>query len=289
MTSDDGSAATALRRVGWLGPIAWASAHDQRVAASRHRRGTSRNAGELRICAGRLVVEADFAPAERVVTYAVSGYLSAPPTNMHGDGHSWLPTPNGAGAVLIPEFDRSIGHLPPGRHACTLDEVAADFVTSHEFDHSETRLNLFGGLVDYLAAWEELQEDLGSPDPFLRAVWIGGSFASAELNPNDVDISPLIDGPLASSYAGKPGSKRFRSLTRHRPTIQERYGVDVFPIEWFPVVHVLRESSWENAERAYLTDRGRFDDFWQRCRVDDSDVPSPESCVSRRGYLEVRL
>lgn len=188
---------------------------------------------------------------------------------------------------MIPDFEG--GHLPPGRHPCTLDDIERSLVNGQVFEASTMRRDLFKGFVRYLAEWEGVQEVLGAPRAFLHAVWIGGSFASQEVNPNDIDVSPLIDAPLASSFHGRPGVKRIEKLIRHRPSIRDKYGVDVFPIAWHPVVHVLNESTWDNVHREYLTDRGKFDDFWQRCRVNGSDTPSEESCVSRRGYLEVRL
>lgn len=190
---------------------------------------------------------------------------------------------------MIPAFDADTMHLPPGRHACTLTDIEASLVDSPQFAGSTTRRELFSGLVQYLTEWELIWEDLASAEPFLRCVWIGGSFASAEPHPNDIDVSPLVDARLMDTYRGRPGYGRIKKLLKHRPSIMAKYRIDVFPILWHPVVHILNEDTWDNDHRAYVTDRGRFDDFWQRCRHNGSDVPSEESCVSRRGYLEVHL
>lgn len=190
---------------------------------------------------------------------------------------------------MIPAFNGD-GNLPPGRHVCSLTDVQKVLVEAPQFEEaSATRRELFAGLVRYLAEWESAQEVLMASRSLLRAIWIGGSFASAELNPNDIDVSPIIDAQYVDTFAGRPGYKRVGSLTRHRPTLRERYKLDVFPIKWHPVVNILNSATWDNEDEAYVTDRGRFDDFWQRCRFNGSDIPTEESCESRRGYLEVHL
>lgn len=189
---------------------------------------------------------------------------------------------------MIPAFN-SDGDLPPGRHVCSLADVHDGLVEAPLFEVSTTRGSLFAGLVQYLAEWESTQEVLNASRSLLRSVWIGGSFASAKPNPDDIDVSPIIDAAYVDTFVGKPGFKRVRSLTRHAPSIRARFGLDVFPIKWHPVVNILNSTTWDNDDEAYVTDRGRFDDFWQRCRFNGSDVPTEESCESRRGYLEVHL
>nr|WP_280331070.1 hypothetical protein [Nocardia wallacei] len=170
-----------------------------------------------------------------------------------------------------------------------MQDVVDHLVESDQMQGSATRADLFGGLAAYLEAWDDLDVFLKTPHRLLKTIWIAGSFATSTLDPNDIDVSPIVDGELASTYAGKPGSGRLRDLIGDRRKLRSKYGLDVFPIRWRPVVHVLTPGTWDNDDAAYLSDRGKFDDFWQRCRVDGSDVPSRESCTSRRGYLEVRL
>ncbi|WP_306364614.1 hypothetical protein [Nocardia sp. CC227C] len=191
---------------------------------------------------------------------------------------------------MIPAFDQTTGQIPPGRYTCTLGEVEERLVAAEEFETSTTRRDLFVGLLKYLADWEEAAERLRFSSSLLRSFWIAGSFASRKLDPRDIDITPVVDGVLADEACGKPGSKRIRDLTQHRDGIKRLYGLEVFPLRWFPVVQPHRaDAVLSGDQQAYLHDRGRLDDWWERCRIDGSDIPSVESCSSRRGYLEVRL
>jgi hypothetical protein len=154
---------------------------------------------------------------------------------------------------------------------------------------SETRKPLFAGLLRYIADWQDATTRTGSTMPLLRVLWVAGSFASNTVNPGDIDLTPLIDGPAADEVRGKPGSKAIKILSSHRERLKDRYGLEVFPVRWYPVLHPLAVTPLSNDELMYTSDRGKFDDFWERCRVDGSDVPSKDGCESRRGYLEVRL
>nr|WP_232374782.1 hypothetical protein [Mycolicibacterium mengxianglii] len=134
--------------------------------------------------------------------------------------------------------------------------------------------------------WQLLEEESGiESSTLLRYVWVAGSFASNRLDPTDVDITPVIDGGVADNVR-KRGIKQ---LTGHRESIKSRYGVEVFPITWVPVVSALSAAGRSAQEAAYISDRGKLDDFWQRRRTNE-DVKAPptvEECTTRRGYLEV--
>lgn len=154
-----------------------------------------------------------------------------------------------------------------------------------DFAASESRADLFDTFLRYLIAWELLENRTGSQG-LLKCVWVAGSFASARMNPSDIDASPVIDGVIADETPTR-GIKR---LTQHRESIKARYGVEVFPITWRPVPGVLNAGGFAAADAAYFEDRGKMDDFWQRRRKDESGIklpPTVEECVTRRGYLEV--
>jgi hypothetical protein len=188
---------------------------------------------------------------------------------------------------LIPEFNGD-GHLPPGRYRTTLELVEATFVADERFAGSTTRSPLFDGLLRYFADWELVQSATNADSPILKAVWIAGSFASSAIDPGDIDVTPILDGVVADAVAGRPGSGGIRSLTRHRNSVKARYGVEIFPVRWHPIEHPFDNNvDLTGDEAAYLSDRGKMDDWWQRCRVDGQDIPTIESCEARRGYLEV--
>src|SRR5690606_41978416 len=100
------------------------------------------------------------------------------------------------------------------------------------------------------------------PISILRSFWIAGSFASPKLEPGDIDVTVIIDGVAADAVRGKPGSGAIRKLTEHRDGIRARYGLEVFTLRWHPVVHLHQASHLASAaELAYLSDRGRYDDW----------------------------
>ena len=178
------------------------------------------------------------------------------------------------------------GHLPPGRFRCSLSELEARFVTHSDFSVSSTRTALFDGFVRYLAMWQLLEEQSKiEPTSLLRYVWVAGSFASSRVDPTDVDISPVVDGDVADTVR-KRGIKK---LIGHRESIKSKYGVEVFPITWVPVVSALSSVGRSAQEAAYISDRGKLDDFWQRRRENEAvkAPPTVEECMTRRGYLEV--
>lgn len=188
---------------------------------------------------------------------------------------------------MIPEFDGG-GHLPPGRYRTTLEVVEARFVTHEQFSASTTRPTLFTGLLRYLADWEAIQAATNADGPLVKAIWIAGSYASSALNPGDVDVTPILDGIIADSVAGRPGSGGIKKLTKHRDGVKAAYGVEVFPVRWHPIERPFDANlDLTGDEAAYLSDRGKMDDWWQRCRIDGQDIPTVESCETRRGYLEV--
>lgn len=190
---------------------------------------------------------------------------------------------------LIPALGPG-GHLPQGRYLCTLEELEAEFVRGEPYRTSVTRQTIFGGFVRYLSEWEDATLRSGSQVPILRSVWVAGSFVSAKLDPSDIDVSPIIDGPAADAMKGRPGSGAIRKLVTHRESVRNEYNVEPFPIRWCPIVRPFRaRANGGIDELAYLSDRGKMDDWWQRRRIDNEDIPSIASCDAKRGYLEVTI
>lgn len=179
------------------------------------------------------------------------------------------------------------GHLPTGRHSCSLEEVRDIFVDAPIFQGSTTRSGHFRQLVRYLSAWEAAETAAGGV-VLLREVWLAGSFASATLDPDDVDVSPIIDGEVLDSLRGQPGVGRIRRLFEQRDRIVREFGVEPFRIIWRPMVS-LDDTRVTPLQRDYLLTRGRYDDLWQRVRTGPSKGPlTLADCEQRRGYLEVK-
>lgn len=187
---------------------------------------------------------------------------------------------------MIPPIDSASGHLPVGRFTCTLEEVRSVFVDDPRFAGSATRPRLFAGLVRYMSEWERLEEMVGMSE-VLRRIWIGGSFTTSKLDPDDVDVSPIVDGPKLDAIKGKPGCGQMNKLFEHRDSVVSAFGVEPFAVTWWPVTTMhAREISV--LEHDYVLVRGLMDDFWQRVR--SSEVKGPLTIADsapRRGYLEV--
>lgn len=95
----------------------------------------------------------------------------------------------------LPDF--TDGRLPAGRHPATIEEVRAALVDP--FRSSTTRAAIF-------AFWEERREAVTDLVD-LVGEWLDGSFSTDKLDPADIDLLTIIDGPS------------FDALPRHRRQI----------------------------------------------------------------------
>jgi hypothetical protein len=164
----------------------------------------------------------------------------------------------------------------------------ARFVEHPDFSGSRYRRDLWLGFLEYLGAWAEVEEEAGVED-LLLSVWLGGSFISTAPNPQDVDISPLVNTPVLDSISGKRGSGKARKLIQHRGSIVDRYRVEPFPILWHPIMSTFRLPV-DPQHRDYLFRRGGMDDWWQRVRPPGpKGPPQAADARARRGYVEVIL
>jgi len=187
---------------------------------------------------------------------------------------------------VIPPLDPTTGHLPVGRFPATLPEIEDRFVDHEDFRGSETRPEVWGGFRHYLAAWALVEDQLGRQ--FLRGVWLAGSFTSGELNPKDLDVTPIIDQEAVEGVSGRQGSGRLRSLIGHREALVQEFMVEPFPLWWRRVRSSLHPDRVKPAEQDYLLHRGALDDWWGRVRSPGTvGVPREADADARRGYLEV--
>jgi hypothetical protein len=187
---------------------------------------------------------------------------------------------------VIPALDPTTGHLPPGRYRTDLDEFHARFVTHNEFAGRPTRGTLWRGFVSYLQTWASIEVATATPG-IVHAIWVAGSFVSAEPEPSDIDISPVLDGVKLRAIKGRQGSRLAKRLLSHRESLQRDYHLDVFPIVWLPTTSVFHPPA-NPEQRDYLTRRGSMDDWWQRVRPPGPEgPPTVESAAQLRGYVEV--
>lgn len=96
--------------------------------------------------------------------------------------------------MALPEMDDN-GNLPPGRHEASVEEVQAALVDPFEASHSRR------AIFDW---WSELRDALAELGAY-QAHWLAGSFVTDKLQPNDLDLVTVLDGP---TYDGLPRHRR---------------------------------------------------------------------------------
>lgn len=186
----------------------------------------------------------------------------------------------------IPPLVPETGHLPPGRYRTTLGHIRHRFVDHSQFGASKTRQAIWDGFISYLQAWKESEEPFDQP--ILHTIWIAGSFISDEIDPDDIDVSPVYDEGVISDLNGSRGIGKVKTLVGHRKKLVEKYKVEPFPIPWRSLETTLLPTTLLEHEQNYLAKRGGLDDWWQRVRPPGPKGPAQAPDVtSARGYLEV--
>lgn len=118
------------------------------------------------------------------------------------------------------------------------------------------------------------------------ALWVSGSYLTDKDDPADVDallvfneddINQITD-PSVRRLLTRPGFLRLRQRLNLR--------VDPFALVWR--ARPGPTPTW--LDRAYLMDRGYWDDWWLRMRtVPKGTAPTRNCALPRRGYVEVIL
>lgn len=177
------------------------------------------------------------------------------------------------------------GALPIGRFPATLAEVSAMWVDDPQFAGSATRRAIW---AEFLLGTSALKRVVK-----LHAMWIGGSFTTAKLDPGDIDVVYLVN---AEDRYSRPPRDRMIVDVFATPVQDQETGkitrlhnlaIDSFVVDWAP--H-LGDPGLDSRYGGYVSDRGYWDDFWQRQRVGpESQPPTRESAFPTRGYVEVSV
>lgn len=182
----------------------------------------------------------------------------------------------------VPSFNNE-GHLPLGRYSCSLNDFEDAFVTAAMFEKSESRTNLFADLLAAIEMLNRLSEEL------VESIWCGGGFASAKLDPSDIDVTFILNRRALELL---PETDRARLKKVQLRGGFKQIGIrvdgffmtrDVIPNPWSGQGNVTEEAS------PYLTRRGAWDDWWGRSRVVGTPEGKPllADAIPRRGYVEV--
>ena len=185
---------------------------------------------------------------------------------------------------MIPSLDTATSFLPLGRYFCTLEELEERYVKHQEFGSSTTRQAIF---KDFLVAGDML-EDIS--DTLIEAVWVGGSFVTGKIDPDDIDCTFVINGPAFRALPSN--SKRARVMKfNQKDWLRSKTGlrVESFVLVREPIANPWGSGAVNPDAADYLSVRGAWDDWWLRVRksIDKSHAPVIEDAEPKRGYLEV--
>ena len=178
------------------------------------------------------------------------------------------------------------GFVPPGRFPVTWDQAHALYVAHGHFAASTSRSQIWDGLdslmLEFFALEEAYRGHLNGP--LIHALWLAGSFVGPKLNPGDVDATLWLRREAASRLVGHRG---VGLLKRNREHFLNKYQVDLVIAYHRPVPSLFNLKRIGEDDKTYFVERGRWDDWWQRDRVNGENAPSVASSYPQRGYLEV--
>lgn len=193
--------------------------------------------------------------------------------------------------MALPSHDVSTGTLPPGRYRATLQEIEQAYVLDPAFAKSQTRRRNWEGFAEYRSAWAVAEETLGLPASLVQGYWIAGSFISDTLDPDDIDVTVLLDGDLLDSCANRKGMGQVKKLYANRAKIKAVTNVEPFilKVRWEESTLIPKRLPRET--QLSLATRGGLDNFWQRVRPPGpKDAPvARQTALAERGYLEVAV
>jgi hypothetical protein len=171
--------------------------------------------------------------------------------------------------------------LPLGRHVCSESEVEAAFVSAAEFTASPTRAEI----------WRHWQQGVRLLETAvtIHAAWIGGSFTTSKIDPNDLDVTFVINGSDMRSRS--PNELKIITLFATHDQVKTVLGLklDSFVVPW-ECVSQPQSPGLNGFGDGYYWARGHWDDWWQRRRMSPAAIPpGPADAPPQRGYLEVPL
>ena len=173
---------------------------------------------------------------------------------------------------MIPAFINQ-DRLPIGRFQCDLAAVESALVHDARFDSSQARKSLW---IEFSAALSKFHGIRCK----IPAVFLSGSFVTAKIDPDDVDVVFLIDFSTLHSPA------TFAALGKLVQMLNSTTKIHAFVIPWYP----SGPTTPAQMRVDYFYERGRWDDFWQRDVAKPDRVPFVrDHAFPRRGYLEVLI
>lgn len=193
--------------------------------------------------------------------------------------------------MSLPPHDVGTGTLPPGRYRASFADVEQRYVADSRFAPSKTRRRNWDGFEVYREAWAAAEQGLELERPLVHAYWVAGSFISDEMDPDDIDVTVVVDHELLSANAGRPGMGNVKKLYANRTRIAADVHVEPFVMRVRWEASTLLPGRLSEASRIRLAERGGYDNFWQRIRPDGQKASrvQQQNVLAERGYVEVAV
>lgn len=181
---------------------------------------------------------------------------------------------------MLPGLDTRTGALPLGRFGVTLDEIKRDFVDADRFSNSITRKQIW---QDFWSATAGLR----SVVPVI-SVWVGGSFLTDKLDPDDIDLVYWCQDTLVNQVSDPQDRELLQLFATNQVRAKTGLRVDTRYCQWYLFPEADRSTCLEHQQ--YVYQRGFWDDFWMRRRTGaKGDPPQLADALPKRGYFEVEL
>lgn len=181
---------------------------------------------------------------------------------------------------MLPALDEQSGLLPLGRFGAALTDIKERFVDAPRFAESSTRTEIW-------QHFESATEGIRSVVPVV-CVWVGGSFLTDKLNPDDIDLVYWCEDALLDQVTDPKERLLLELFATNQVRSKTGLRVDTRYCLWHVFPEADRGTSAEH--QAYALRRGYWDDFWMRKRSGAKDAaPQRDDALPRRGYFEVTL
>lgn len=184
------------------------------------------------------------------------------------------------GDLVLPALDEQTGLLPLGRFGASLDEIKSHYVDDPRFAESATRAEIW-------QHFESATEGIRSVVPVV-CVWVGGSFLTDKIDPDDIDLVYWCEDVLVDQVTDPKSRFILEMFAKNQVRSVTGLRVDTRYCRWHVFPEADRAQSAEH--QSYVLNRGYWDDFWMRKRSGAKDaVPQRPDALPQRGYFEVAL
>ncbi|MFJ3958880.1 DUF6932 family protein [Arthrobacter sp. NPDC090010] len=182
--------------------------------------------------------------------------------------------------MVLPALDGQTGLLPLGRFGASLEHIKERYVDDPRFAQSTTRAEI----------WDHFESATGGIRSIVPVVcvWIGGSFLTDKMDPDDIDLVYWCEDVLVNKVVDPKARIILQKFALNKIREETGLRVDTHFCQWHVYPGADRGPTSEHL--AYVQQRGYWDDFWMRKRNGEKGMaPQRADALPRRGYFEVTL